>query len=356
MKNFKTLNISLIIICCIWTLSWANDLEDFFKELQKPQQPASQNNQGDQQAPSTQNEPPKPATKTTPSTSKNESPLATPITPSKEQEEGQEGLLGILEQKGVLDKKTSRIIRGAGQVVQSMQPIAYEEERAIGGSLALEVLNRFGGVYPNPRLQKYITLVGQSVVSVSDRADIPYHFAVINSEIPNAFATPGGYVFVSIGLLKLLRNEAELAGVLGHEVAHITHRHALKTLERSKKLKGISSLSTAVMNEDPALFDNIINQVTEVLFTKGLDKELEFEADKVGMEYAYRVGYRPNGLREFLKILHHNTKHDSIFFSTHPSPRERYNKMSPHINQLDDAKFAPQLANRFGLWTKGQLR
>ena len=200
-------------------------------------------------------------------------------------------------------RKTSNVLKQGVGTLQAFQPIGYEEEKAIGGSLAIEVFDKFGGMHTDAQLQKYVTLVGRAVADVSDRPDIDYHFAVLNTNQPNAFATPGGYVFVSVGLLRLLENEAQLAGVLGHEIAHITQKHALKTLQRGKVLSGLSGLTMAAMDKDSGLFDNVINEVSNVLFTRGLDKELEFEADKFGTDFAYRMGYQPAGLKEFLKVL-----------------------------------------------------
>lgn len=279
-------------------------------------------------------------------------------TPAPKQNTGNKqggGLLGILEGTGAVNKKTGNILRGAGALVQSMQPIGWEEERAIGGSLALEVFNRYGESYKNDRLQRYLTLVGQSVVGVSDRADIPYHFAVVNTTEPNAFATPGGYVFVSIGLLRMVRNEAELAGILGHEVAHVAKRHALQTIERSKTLQGISQLSTSLLDSDPGMLASIVNEMSETLFTKGLDQSLEFEADKFGVDYAYRVGYHPGGLREFLKTLGRHQGNQSVLLSTHPSPRQRYGQLTSQIRRYGNTSKAPILANRYAAETKGQL-
>ena len=155
----------------------------------------------------------------------------------------------------------------------------------------MEVFSRFGGAYDDPKLLRYINLVGQAVADVSNRPDIEYHFAILNTESPNAFATPGGYVFVSIGLLRMVENEAQLAGVLAHEVAHISQKHALQTLGRSRSLQGLSALTLTVMDKNPGLFDKLIDEVSNVLFTKGLDKNLEFEADRYGREFAYRMGY-----------------------------------------------------------------
>jgi predicted Zn-dependent protease len=279
---------------------------------------------------------------------------ASPQEQPAEQDSG--GLLGIGETLGIFDKKTSRILKKSVGAVQSFQPIGLKEEKTIGGSLALQVLHRFGGMYKNPALQNYVTLVGQSLAEVSDRPEIDYHFAVLNTDHPNAFATPGGYIFLSVGLLRLLKSEAQLAGVLGHEVAHITQKHALQTLRRSKMLSGVSGLTMAALDKDEGLFDQVINEVSNILFTHGLDKDLEFEADKFGMEYAFRMGYHPAGLSEFIQILGQSTSSEtSIFFSTHPGPADRYQELSKVLPQYKGVGLYPTLARRYQSRIKGQL-
>ncbi len=275
--------------------------------------------------------------------------------PKQDPQQQQGGLIGLGESLGIFDEKTSKVLKQGVGTLQAFQPIGYEEEKAIGGSLAIEVFDKFGGMHPDATLQKYVNLVGQAVAEVSDRSDIPYHFAVVNTEQPNAFAAPGGYVFVSAGLLRMLENEAQLAGVLGHEIAHITQKHALSTLQRSKVLSGLSGLTMAAMDKDSGLFDNVINEVSNVLFTRGLDKELEFEADKFGTEFAFRTGYQPAGLKEFLNVLSASRgKGGSIFLSTHPSPRDRNARLMQILPRYPGAGY-PILANRYQKVTKGRL-
>jgi len=272
------------------------------------------------------------------------------------QQDGGGGLLGLGESLGIFDKKTSRILKKSVGAVQAFQPIGLEEEKTIGGSLALEVFHRFGGMYKNPALQNYVSLVGKSVAEVSDRPEIDYHFAVLNTDNPNAFATPGGYVFVSVGLLKMVQNEAQLAGVLGHEIAHIAKKHALQTLKRSKMLSGLSGLTMAAMDKDEGLFDQVINEVSNILFTHGLDKDLEFEADKFGTEYAYRMGYHPAGLKDFIQILgQSSSSKSSIFLSTHPGPAERFQGLNQFLPQYKGVGLYPILARRYQARVKGQL-
>lgn len=264
------------------------------------------------------------------------------------QQGGGGGLIGLGDSLGIFDKKTSKILQQSVSTLKALQPIAYEEEKAIGGRLAVEVFNRYGGAYDDPDLLKYVNLVGQAVAEVSSRPDIDYHFAILNTEYPNAFATPGGYVFVSIGLLKMIDDEAQLAGVLAHEVAHIARKHALQTLERSRSLQGVSSLTLTVMDKDPGLFDKLIDEVSNVLFTKGLDKKLEFEADKYGREFAYRTGYYPGALGKFIQKLGSSKRNQgSIFSSTHPSSQERYHLLQKSSSRYSKASLYPTLGNRF---------
>lgn len=322
---------AMSIVGLLWTTtSYSFDLGGLVRELEKPKQPQK-------------NEAP------TPSESTATDPKAEP-----QNEDG--GLIGLGESLGIFDQKTSRTIRQSVQTLQAFQPIEYAEEKAIGGALAVQVFNKFGGAYSDPDLQRYVTLVGQAVAELSDRPEIDYHFAVLNTENPNAFATPGGYVFVSVGLLRLLNNEAELAGVLGHEIAHITQKHAMQTLQRSKMLQGMSSLTMAVLDKDPGLFDKVLNEVSEILFTRGLDKNLEFEADQYGTEFAYRVGYFPGGLKDSIKTLGQSKfGQHSIFMSTHPSFVERFKLLSKSMPKYNSASLFPKLSDRYLTRTKGHL-
>ncbi len=315
-----------VILCFLGALIWAMpsysfNFGDVLKEVEKSTQPP---------------EKPEP-------TSEPEKSQAQPT-----QQSGGGGLIGLGDSLGIFDKKTSRILKQSVNTLKALQPIGYEEEKAIGGRLAVEVFNRYGGAYDDPDLLKYVNLVGKAVAEVSSRPDIDYHFAILNTEFPNAFATPGGYVFISIGLLKMIENEAQLAGILAHEVAHIARKHALQTLERSRSLQGVSSLTLTVMDKDPGLFDKVIDEVSNVLFTKGLDKKLEFEADKYGREFAYRTGYYPGALGEFIEKLGASKENQgSIFSSTHPTSRERSHFLQKSSSRYKNASLYPTLGNRF---------
>lgn len=265
--------------------------------------------------------------------------------------------LGCAAAPAVLETyKTSSLGKGIAGAAQSLQPIGEEEEKTIGGSLAIQVFNRYGGMHENAGLQRYITLVGRALADVSDRPDLDYHFAVVNSEQPNAFATPGGYVFLTVGLLRLMENEAQLAGVLGHEIAHISHRHALQTLERSKKLSGFGALTVGMLGQDPSLFDKVIEQAGEIIFKFGLDKNLEYEADNMGAEYAFRLGYHPEGLNNFLAILQQSLPgKESVFLSTHPSPQDRLHQLAGFSAEHKSGLSNPLFAAEFQQATQGKF-
>ena len=268
---------------------------------------------------------------------------------SEEQPGLLEGIGGIL---GIKKNKIDLFKKGVG-VVEALQPIGEEEEIVLGEAVAVEAFSRFGGEYPNQAWNRYINLVGKTIAEVSDRPTLPYHFAILNSQEQNAFAAPGGYIFITVGLLKTLKNEAELGGVLAHEIAHVTKQHMLETIRRGAVLGSVSELSLTAMKQDPKMFSNAIDQMTELLFTKGLDKDKEFEADVVGIEYAYRAGYHPQGLRDYLQTLAKEEGHvESKFFTTHPSTTVRISKIDTLLTNYSDIKNLPFLTTRFQQYVK----
>jgi predicted Zn-dependent protease len=253
---------------------------------------------------------------------------------------------------GMKQQKIDLLKKGVG-VVQAMEPIGEEEEITLGQAVAVEAFSRFGGEYSNPAWTRYINLVGKTVAEVSDRPTLNYHFAILNSQEQNAFAAPGGYIFITVGLLKTLNNEAELAGVLAHEIAHVTQKHMLDAIRRGALMGSVSELSLTAMKQDPAMFSSVIDEMTDLLFTKGLDKDKEFEADVVGVEYAYRAGYNPQGLENYLQTLAKEEGHvESKFFTTHPSTTLRISKIDTLLKDYSDIKNLPFLTERFHQYVK----
>ena len=182
--------------------------------------------------------------------------------------------------------QTLRMARAAAPVAAALIPIGYAEERLIGQRMAQALAGKYGGLVDDAKLHNYVNLVGSAVALESGRPDIPYAFGVLNSESVNAFACPGGYVFITRGALRHLRNEAELAGVLAHEVAHVANQHVLNTIRRAKAFEGISRITAEALQTDTFLMSTLINAGLDTLLNKGLSREEEVEADTQGTQFA----------------------------------------------------------------------
>jgi beta-barrel assembly-enhancing protease len=223
-----------------------------------------------------------------------------------------------------------------------------EEETRIGRQIAGNML----GAVPlvrDDKLQNYVNLVGNWVALQSGRSDINWRFGVLDTEDINAFAAPGGYIFVTKGLYRRLNNEAELAGVLGHEIAHVTKKHHLKVLKKSSVIGALGQAAgKKAAGSDPAV-QNLIGNGAEIM-ARGLDKEAEFEADRIGMVYAARSGYDPWGLPGVLQDMAGLPAKDSrtsLLYTTHPHPADRLAALGEAVNGRLDAVSGKEVANRF---------
>lgn len=241
----------------------------------------------------------------------------------------------------------AQAIKGTGTLISGLLPIGEEEEQSLGTSIALQVVARSGGLYEQPDLTRYVNLVGRSVAATSDRPNLDYHFAVLNDQSINAFATPGGYVFVTRGLLKQARNEAELAAILGHEIGHISQKHMLEVIQRTKQIAGISQAGLAYANQDPRAFQQLIDTVTKKLLDEGYDQGKEIEADRLGVIFAARVGYDATAYLGFLNRLRGLKGDDRTLFKTHPNFSARIAEVQSVISSKGYTTTGLVLADRF---------
>jgi beta-barrel assembly-enhancing protease len=270
--------------------------------------------------------------------------------------------VGGLQFAGLFDKlldpesKESKMLSGAVSILGSTSQMDYKSERTIGESLALEGFRRYGLPVKDKGLQKYVNLVGNAVARNSDRPNIPYNFVVVESPLQNAFSCPGGIIFVSSGLLKTIRSEDQLAGILAHEVAHVGHKHAIKSIQRAQFFNGVGKITSATMEgEKGKQFEDMIGGLQDTLFDKGLDQNMEFEADKSAMETAYRTGYDPNGLVQVLKELKRiqsKSTRKGSWFSTHPPLQQRIRNCQGQLRKYPDAKTLAHLPDRFKQYQK----
>jgi len=257
----------------------------------------------------------------------------------------------VLEKIFNPESKERKIFSGATQVLSSSQEMDYATERTIGESLALESLQRFGKPVNNESLQRYINLVGNAVAANSKRPSIPYRFAVLDSPVQNAFAAPGGVVFISKALLGVVENESELAAVLAHEIGHVAGKHAIKSIRRAQFLQGVGTITSASMKGSKGKqFESMIGDLQTTLFDKGLDKNMEFEADSAAMETAYRTGYDPRGMINVLKKLQKieaGSVKKGSWFSTHPPLEDRIANLEDQLSKYPDAASLATQKNRF---------
>ena len=249
--------------------------------------------------------------------------------------------------KDNVQKKIGENPGAAANVLSGIVGTSQEEEVAIGRQIAGNLLGA-SPLVKDKLLQKYVNNVGRWVASQSERPDLPWHFGVIESKDINAFAAPGGYVFVTRGLYLKLQNEAELAGVLAHEIGHVIRKHHLKVLQQSSLVDlGGHALSRQVGNNEAV--QKLIGSGAEVM-ARSLDKNAEFEADSIAVVLAARAGYDPFSFPEVLQEIGHVAKDDNsvaLLFKTHPHPDVRLDKLSVAMNDTFDNVKGLTLDKRF---------
>ena len=177
--------------------------------------------------------------------------------------------------------------------------MSLEDEVALGQAEHQKIIGKFG-IYRDQELQAYINQVGQRVAAESSRPEIEYRFTILNDDMINAFALPGGFIYVTRGMLAHMNSESELAAVLGHEIAHVTEKHALRRETRGKGISVLNTILTAVAGQ-PALYE-LGNMFGGVLLS-GYSREFELEADEVGALYMAQAGYSPTAMLNTIEIL-----------------------------------------------------
>lgn len=223
-----------------------------------------------------------------------------------------------------------------------------EEEIQIGREITGNLLGA-APLVKDEALQKYVNQVGRWVASQSERPDLPWRFGVIESEDFNAFAAPGGYVILTKGLYRKLQNEAQLAGVLGHEIGHVVKKHHLKVLQKQQLLNMGAGLLGEKYAKENQTVEKLIGSGAEIM-ARGLDKEAEYEADRVGLVLATRAGYEPYGLPEVLQAISETNPQDNsvaLLFKTHPHPDDRLARLAEATGSKLDKLTGKALQNRF---------
>lgn len=219
----------------------------------------------------------------------------------------------------------------AGKLATEMN-ISEQEERELGERVSATVRTEFG-VVQDPAVTKYVSLLGNLLAKGSSRPGLKWEFIVLDTEGVNAFAAPGGIVHITKGALGLIKSEAELAGVLGHEIAHITKKHTVNAIQKNKAIK---MTTEEVGAKGSAYYSKLANAAYDNIVERGFDRGDEDDADQEGLRLANKGGYNPAALGSFLgKLMERNkglsgTKPNGLF-STHPDTQARIDKQSRQI-------------------------
>jgi predicted Zn-dependent protease len=207
------------------------------------------------------------------------------------------------------------------------------DELAVGRQIAAKLLGRFGRYDKSAAAERYVNLVGHLLASQSGRPELEFRFAILDDDEANAFATPGGYIFITRELLAQIRSEDELAGVLGHEIAHVNEKHMYKEIAPKKDLSATETAARLLSRGRGDLggsISKIVNAGLELLLEKGLGTEKELAADQAGSMYAQVAGYDPRALLGLVRRLGKGTVK---LGKTHPPFPERITSLDTFLKQ-----------------------
>jgi predicted Zn-dependent protease len=232
----------------------------------------------------------------------------------------------------------NRLLDAGKDVASATTGISEKEEIDIGRGLAGRMLGAVELV-DDANVQAYVNRVGRWVASQSERPDLPWRFGVANAPNINAMAMPGGTILITRGLYDILDNEAQLAGVLGHEIAHVVKKHHIGVMQKQRFVSAGANLAASRTGGNQ--LQGAVLNFFKNLFISGLDKESEYEADAVGVILAARAGYNAFGLAEVLHKLNARASSDPSvvdLFGSHPGPSDRLTKLgdllTPRISKL----------------------
>jgi len=215
--------------------------------------------------------------------------------------------------------------------------LSRDDEISIGRDAAPDFEAEFGGKVNDARLQDYVASIGRRLETVADRA-MPYRFAALNSDTPNAFALPDGSIYITAGLLRLMTNERQLAAVLGHEIGHVVHRDSAKALERAYGVQILAAVAGAALGGDAGTAAEMGTKIVGSLVNLNYSRKQEYAADQAGILFMSRAGYNPWGMVELLNALMESHGGESggglsEMLATHPLTTKRIAEAQGAIEQ-----------------------
>ena len=261
-------------------------------------------------------------------------------------------------------KISSGVIKGVATFAESAKAansLTPENEYYLGRAVAANIAATYQIYNGNPALRTYLNKICSAIVINSPRPDIynGYHVAILDTDEINAFATPGGHIFLTRGLIACARNEDALAAVVAHEVAHIQLKHALTAIRNARyvnaaiagTLAGISEAAGGGIEEFASIMSESVNEMVTTLVVKGFSKKQEFEADETALSLLVSAGYEPSGILEMLEVLKQKQS-GSGFGKTHPSPQERITAVNTNLGKFKVEDTRTFRVSRFGIATR----
>jgi len=261
---------------------------------------------------------------------------------------------------GVIDQNTADAISISSRAIGSAaEEITPEQEYYIGRAVAANILTTYRIYNGNPALTAYLNKICAAIIINSPRPDIfnGYHVAILDSNEINAFATSGGHIFVTRGLISAAKSEDALAGVIAHEIAHIQLQHSIKAIKNSRitqalMVTGVAAAGAATglnVTELTDVFNETVGEIVTTLVNNGYSQTQEFEADNTAMGLLASAGYNPSGLLDMLRELSSVQTSASGFGKTHPTPAQRITNAEKSVGNYSVANTLSYRQARFAL-------
>ncbi len=259
---------------------------------------------------------------------------------------------------GTISEAQAESIRtSARAVARSFEDFTPEQEYYIGRTVGTAILETYPP-YENPALNHYVNLLGQTLAQMSDRPETfsGYRFLIQDSDDINALSAPGGFIFITRGMLRCCRSEDALAATLAHEIGHVQAKHGLQAIKQARVTEalttiGVESAKTFGGEELAQLtrtFENSITDITRTLITSGYSRELEGDADDAAVTIMGRVGYDPNALIDMLTVMSQQLVPGRLDFArTHPTPAARISAIQPKIGAYRPVNLRTRRQRRF---------
>lgn len=267
------------------------------------------------------------------------------------------GGMDIASTVSTVAKYSESAVKVAKAGIKAFDDFTPEQEYYIGRTVGAVVLQNYKP-YDNRKINHYVNVMGQTLAQASD---LPvtfngYHMLVLDSEDINAFATPGGHIFVTRGMLRCCSNEGELAAILAHEVGHVQLKHGLRAIKGSRytefgtilAMEAGKALTDAEMSQLVASFEDTVSDITTTMINNGYSRALEEDADESAVAIMKRVGYEPVSLVNMLRTMDSKLKPEGLDFAkTHPSPKKRIDYLQEMVDVNKEPVFTASQKSRF---------